>query len=151
MPYEVQLEDGMRIQVSSLNGHDWLDYHKKIIRATWEVQRATPELNYTIVLAIMKANQIPNDANKQHCLTCWQLQMAKQLQWVVKNDKATERVNEDTAIVWIPDHEVPERNTDGVSLATPASSPQDHDMLMPRSGEGVRDGDWCSCASSDTI
>ena len=115
MPYEVQLEDGMRIQVSSLNGHDWLDYHKKIIRATWEAQRATPELNYAIVLAIMKANQIPNDANKRHCLTCWQLQMAKQLQRVVKNDKATERVNEDTAVVRIPDHEVLECNTDGVS------------------------------------
>ena len=30
MPYEVQLEDGMKIQVSSLNGHDWSDYREKL-------------------------------------------------------------------------------------------------------------------------
>ena len=78
----------------------------------------------------MKANQIPNDANKRHCLTRWQSQMAKQLQRVVENDKATERVNEDTAAARIPDHEVAERNTDGVSLATPASSPQDQNKFV---------------------
>ena len=82
MPYKVELEDGMKVQVSSLNGFNWLDYREKIIRAAQEAQRATLELDYATVLAIIKANQIPNDANKRHCLTRWQSQMAKQLQRV---------------------------------------------------------------------
>ena len=130
MPYEVQLEDGMRIQVSSLNGHDWSDYHEKLLSAAREARRATLESDYATVLAIIKSGQRPKDIYKQQCLTRWQLQMAKQVQRVVENDKATERVNEDTAAAWIPDHEVAERNTDSISLATPVSSPQDHDTFV---------------------
>ena len=58
MPYEVELEDGMKVQVSSLNGFNWLDYREKIIRAAREAQRATPELHYAIVLAIIDRKSV---------------------------------------------------------------------------------------------
>ena len=90
MPYEVKLEDGMKIQVSSLNRYNWSNYHEILIHTVWEAQQAMLELNYTIILAIMKSNQRPNDNYKQQCLTCWQLQMAKQIAWAVKNNTAME-------------------------------------------------------------
>ena len=73
MPYEVQLEDGMKIQVTSLNGHDWSDYHEKISCAVWEARSATPASVYATVLAIIKSNQWPTTIDEQQCLTRWQL------------------------------------------------------------------------------
>ena len=90
MHYKVKLEDGMKIQVSSVNRHDWSNYREILICTVWEAQQAMPGLNYTIVLAIMKSNQRPNDNYKQQCLTRWQLQMAKQIAWAVENDTAME-------------------------------------------------------------
>ena len=69
----------MNIQVSSLNGHNWQDYHEKLIQAAREAQRATPPADYATVLAIMKSSQRPSDAKHQLCLTRWNLQVAKQL------------------------------------------------------------------------
>ena len=78
MPYyEVELEDGMRLQVSSLNGRKWSDYHGILIQATWEAQRATPDADYATVLAIMKTNQMPTTIHEQCCLTRWRLQVTK--------------------------------------------------------------------------
>ena len=70
MPYyEVQLKDGMRIQVMSLNGHDWSDYCEKLLSVVWETRCATLESGYATVPAIIKSNQRPNDIYKQQCLT----------------------------------------------------------------------------------
>ena len=80
MPYEVQLEDGMKIQVLSLNGHDWSDYREKIIRAAREARSATPALVYATVLAIIKSNQWPTTIYERQCLTRWQLCMGQRLQ-----------------------------------------------------------------------
>ena len=80
MSYEVEPEDGMKIQVSSLNGHDWLVYHEKLVQAVWEAQRATLKADYTIVLAVIKSNQWPSNICEQQCLTRWQLCMAKHIQ-----------------------------------------------------------------------
>lgn len=53
MPYEVECEDGMKIQVSSLNRlHDWPDYCEKFTQAARKARRATPEHDYAIVLVI---------------------------------------------------------------------------------------------------
>ena len=80
MPYEVQLEDGMKIQVTSLNGHDWLDYQEKIIYAAREARSATPASVYATVLAIIKSNQWPTSIYERQCLTRWQLCMGQRLQ-----------------------------------------------------------------------
>ena len=57
MPYyEVELEDGMRLQVSSLNGRKWTEYREILIRAAREAQRATPASDYATVLATVKSN-----------------------------------------------------------------------------------------------
>jgi hypothetical protein len=56
MSYEVKLDDGMKIQVSSLNGHEWLNYHEKLLSVSWEAKHVTPKSNYTTVLAIIKSN-----------------------------------------------------------------------------------------------
>ena len=80
MPYEVQLEDGMKIQVTSLNGHDWLDYCEKIIHAVQEVRSTTPTSIYATVLAVIKSNQQPTRIYELQCLTRWQLCMGQRLQ-----------------------------------------------------------------------
>ena len=80
MPYEVELEDGMKIQVLSLNGHDWSGYCKKLAQAAWEAQCATPEADYATVLAVIKSNQWPSTLRERQCLTQWQLCMAKCIQ-----------------------------------------------------------------------
>ena len=78
MPYyEVELEDGMKIQVSSLNGHDLLVYCEKLAQAVWEAQHATPEADSATVLAVVKSNQWPSTLCERQCLTRWQLCMAK--------------------------------------------------------------------------
>jgi hypothetical protein len=69
MPYKDELDDGMKIQVLSLNGHEWLDYHEKIIQAAWEAQHAISTSNYTSVLAIVKSNQWPSNLREKQCLT----------------------------------------------------------------------------------
>ena len=80
MPYEVQLEDGMRVQVSSLNGQDWSDYREKLLGAARAARRLTPESDYTTVLAIIKADQWPSDTRARHCLKRWQSCLSKQLE-----------------------------------------------------------------------
>ena len=80
MPYEVQLEDGMKIQVTSLNGHDWSDYREKIIHAAREARSATPASVYATVLAVIKSNQWPTSIYERQCLTRWQLCMGQRLQ-----------------------------------------------------------------------
>ena len=83
MPYyEVELEDSMRIQVSSLNGHEWSEYRKNLLSAVWEAKRATPDSDYATVLAIIKSNRIPTKPHEKLSLTRWRLQVAKQLQRV---------------------------------------------------------------------
>ena len=46
MPYEVEREDGMKIQVSSLNGHDWSVYREKLVcvacRMSWHGEGQAP-------------------------------------------------------------------------------------------------------------
>jgi hypothetical protein len=80
MPYEVELEDGMKVQVSSLNGHDWSDYREKLTQAAREARSATPASNYATVLAVIKSNQWPSNLREQQCLTRWQLSMARHIQ-----------------------------------------------------------------------
>ena len=80
MPYEVQLEDGMKIQVTSLNGHNWSDYREKIIHTAWEARSATPTSVYATVLTVVKSYQWPSSIDKQQCLTRWQLCMGNRLQ-----------------------------------------------------------------------
>ena len=70
----------MKIQVTSLNGHDWSDYREKIIHAAREAQSATPASVYTTVLAVVQSNQWPTSIYKRQCLTRWQLCMGQRLQ-----------------------------------------------------------------------
>ena len=87
MPYyEVELEDGMRLQVSesSLNGCEWTDYREILIRAAREAQRATPDADYATVLAMVKSNQQPTTMYGRRCLARWQLQVGKRLQMEVE-------------------------------------------------------------------
>ncbi|KAH0835722.1 OPT oligopeptide transporter [Lanmaoa asiatica] len=127
MPYEVELDDDMKIRVTSLNGHDWSKYCTKIISAAWEAQRATMETDYAIVLAIIKSNQVPssNEPYKRQCLTRWQIKMAKRLQIdVEKGEKPCGRVNEDAATARGPSTATTAKTTGGMSVITPASSPE---------------------------
>ena len=80
MPYEVELEHGMKIQVSSLNGHDWSVYHEKLVQAVREAQCTTSKVDYATVLAVIKSNQWPSNICEWQCLTRWQLCMAKHIQ-----------------------------------------------------------------------
>ena len=80
MPYEVELKDGMKIQISSLNGHDWSVYRKKLVQAAWEAQRATSTSDYATVLVVIKSNQWPSTLRERQCLMRWQLCMAKCIQ-----------------------------------------------------------------------
>jgi hypothetical protein len=80
MPYEVELENGMKVQVSSLNGHDWSDYREKLTQAVREARSATPASDYATVLAVIKSNQWPSNLHEQQCLTRWQLSMARHIQ-----------------------------------------------------------------------
>ena len=87
MPYyEVELEDGMRLQVSksSFNGHEWMEYCGILIQAVQEAQHATPDTDYATVLATVKSNQTPTTMHEQRCLNRWQLQIAKRLQTEVE-------------------------------------------------------------------
>ena len=70
----------MKVQVSSLNGHDWSDYHEKIIHAAQEARSATPASVYATVLAVIKSNQWPSSIYERQCLTQWQLCMGQRLQ-----------------------------------------------------------------------
>ncbi|KAF8131681.1 hypothetical protein EV363DRAFT_1296447 [Boletus edulis] len=126
MPYEVQLEDGMKIQVSSLNGHNWSHYREKLIHAAREARRATPEHDYTTVLTLVRTNQRPKTIYEQRCKLRWQLQVGEHLRRGEMGETLRGRVEEGTAAASGPgkmttDHQ----RTDGVSLATPASGPRD--------------------------
>ena len=68
--YEVELEDGTRLQVSesSFNGHEWTKYRGILIQAAREAQRATPDADYATVLAIVKTNQTPTTMYRRRCL-----------------------------------------------------------------------------------
>ena len=102
----------------------------------------TPDSDYAIVLAIIKANQIPKDANKQKCLTRWQSQMVKELTRVVENaktgmecEKVAEKVGEMgetlhgkvdkevAAATGLGKMTTDHQRTDSISLVTPVSGP----------------------------
>jgi hypothetical protein len=84
MPYEVQLEDGMRTQVSSLNGHNWSDYCEKITQAAREARSATPASDYATVLAVIKSNKWPENPRERHCLKSWQLLVSRRIKALVE-------------------------------------------------------------------
>ena len=132
MPYyEVQLEDGMRIQVTSLNGHKWSEYRENLLSAVREAKRVTPDSDYATVLAIIKSNQIPTKLHEKLSLTRWRLQVAKQLQRVEnremkngvgkKGETPRGRVDEAAAASGLGTATTDHRTTDGTSLVTPVS------------------------------
>ena len=93
----------MRLQVSSLNGHEWTEYRGILIQAAREAQRATPDADYATVLATVKSNQQPTTMSVRRGLALWLLQVAKRLQTEVK------RLGEATSVA--RDSEVPRAAT----------------------------------------
>ena len=139
----------MKIQVSSLNGHDWSNYREKLLCAAREAKRATSESDYAMVLAIVKSNQRPNDMYKRNCLTQWQFQVGKQLQKAVENDKTMAcekaarrvgeegekshgKVDEEAVAARGPGTKTTDLQADGVSLTTPASCPRDDKVALTK-------------------
>ena len=158
MPYEVELEDGMKIQVLSLNGHDWSVYHEKLVQAVWEAQRTTLKADYAIVLAVVKSNQWPSNIREQQCLTQWQLCMAKHIQALgeatskahdsevshtatmqpQKPQMARQQVHEETADATMTNSEHTEPVVPADSSCNPPDMPPE-DGARHRAGEGVEE------------
>ena len=158
MPHEVELEDGMKIQVSSLNGHDWSGYHEKLAQAAREAQCATLEADYTTVLAVIKSNQWPSTLCEWQCLTQWQLCMAKCIQalreatsdahnsevpraattQLQEPQTARQQVHEETT-------DTTTTNSERAEPVAPADSSHDPPDMLPkdgawhRAGEGVKE------------
>ncbi|KAI9570019.1 hypothetical protein HD554DRAFT_2037697 [Boletus coccyginus] len=110
MSYEVELEDGLRVQVLSSNGHDWSDYH--------EISS-----DYAIILAAIKSNQMPKGIREQFLLTRWRNSLMEQITWEIKTAKAMHgRVDEEVATVKGPGTETTAEMTDGESLTILVSS-----------------------------
>ena len=158
MPYEVELEDGMKIQILSLNRHDWSDYREKILSAAREAKHTTPEADYATVLAVVKSNQWPSTLHERQCLTRWQLCMAKCIQALgeatskardsevprtatmqpQKPKMACQQVHEETADATTTNS----KRTEPVAPADSSHNPPDtlpEDGARHRAGEGVEE------------
>ena len=155
----MELEDGMKIQITSLDGHDWSDFRKILIQAAREAQRATPETDYATVLAVIKSNKWPENPRERHCLKQWQSQMARRIQ-VLKEATSKARNSEvpraattqpqepQTARRQVHEEETADATTTNSERAepvAPADSSRDppdtppEDGAWHRAGEGVEE------------
>ena len=149
----------MKIQITSLDGHDWSDFRKILIQAAREAQRATPETDYATVLAVIKSNKWPENPRERHCLKQWQSQMARRIQ-VLKEATSKARNSEvpraattqpqepQTARRQVHEEETADATTTNSERAepvAPADSSRDppdtppEDGAWHRAGEGVEE------------